>query len=338
MRPGLTLFRTRSLDVTHIGTRGLLGPTAEGALLCAPLVGSAIALGAFQRAQSTLDFSRLEGSGTTLVRRATGGPALAIGRGQIYVLLELRRPDAFQGSADPSRLLNRHVRPLLTALSVFGTKPAVSGGRDVVTMDGAPLAWAGAWHDSTTGRCGIEAVVASEQTFVLPTDIDLAAGQIAPRWLGREPRTLTEQLGAAVEPARIVQAIAHAYATVDSEVELVEPPRLERSRVHTDEAPFTAMVEEAIGLLGAVVEPKQQRIGLGGDAMVSTDRLQRLGEVLYRLGPTADEETIATTVHDVLLGDGRGMLLGVREPGRWARAVSAAWSVWQRAETGTASR
>ena len=214
-----------ALDVTRIGGPARIGTAAEGTLTVAPLVGEGVALGAFQRARSTLDLAKLEGSGLSLVRRATGGPALRVGRGQIHLSLSLSRPEAFGGVADPNRALNRHVRPLLRALEAIG-KPTTFGGRDILLMGASPIAWVGLGHRVADRSTTLEAIVSVRTPFGLPTDLDLAYGAIAPRFLGRAPSTLEGVLGREIDASAVVSAIVAAYGLAASETQRAEAPTL----------------------------------------------------------------------------------------------------------------
>jgi hypothetical protein len=319
-----------AIDATRIGAPllgGLLDhaciaarTTADAALLVAPIVGEGIALGAFQRLGSTLDDRALEGSGLSLVRRATGGPALRVGRGQIYVALDLRAPSVLGGVDDPMRALNRHVRPLLRALTSAGDLVATSGGRDVILVSSAPIAWIGIRHVRATGRTAVEAIVSVTKPFALDPALDLAHGAIAPRWLGRAPSTLEALHGRSIDVASLARAIAQVYEELAGASARFEPPGFPASRVDPDARPFTAMVEEAIGLLGAVVE--RDRLTIGGDLMASEDALADLGARLFALGSHADDAAITTVIEEAFAG---AMLLGVRSTASITKLVRATW-------------
>ncbi|MBL8714356.1 MAG: hypothetical protein JNL79_00045 [Myxococcales bacterium] len=325
--PRLHVSELRGLDVTRIGgpaLRGNAGARAsfevplEATLTVAPLVGEAIALGAFQRAKSTIDLPRLDGSGISLVRRATGGPALRVGRGQVHVTLALTNPAVLGGVADPNRALNRQVRPLLRALDALGNQPTTFGGRDIVLMGAAPIAWVGIGHVRSTGATTIEAIVALSRSFELAAELDLAHGAIAPRFLGRTPSTLEAVLGRAIDPDAVVGAIVAAYALqAEDSVATEAPASLPMTRVDADEPPFTAMIEEAIGLLGAR-RSVEGRVELGGDLFASTDALAALGDALATLD--ADEAAAHATIEAALEG---ALLLGVRDVGAFARLARA---------------
>lgn len=315
-----------AIDATRIGSPlrgGLLVRDAEAALLVAPIVGEGIALGEFQRAPSTIDLPRMEGLGMSLVRRAAGGPAIRVGRGQVYVALDLATPEALGGVSDPSRALNRHVRPLLSALTSLGNLAATSGGRDLILVSGEPVAWVGVRHHRRTRRTALEAVISLSKPFGLAPELDLAHGAIAPRWLGKTPTTLDALHGRSVDAREVVQSVVLAYAAMaGGSLARGDLPSLPASRVDAGEPPFVAMVEESIGLLGGAVE--RERMVVGGDLMASYDVLEELGGELFALGPDASDEALGRTI-DGAFGDD-ALLFGVKSHASIAKLVRATWA------------
>jgi lipoate-protein ligase A len=312
-------------DVASIHAFPLSRPRlgAEAELLVGPLRGHAIALGRFQRAGSAIDVARARSRGEVVVRRNVGGPALRVGEGQLSVQLLLTSPDALGGVADPMRALNRHVRPLLAALNALGVG-AMYGGRDVIVSHGAPIAWIGAAHRVSDRVTYVEAVLAVRASFALEAELDLAAGSIAARHLGRAPRTLEDVLGHALDAESLARRIVDAFvaqAGGDS-VALADassPPS--KSPLDLDEPPFTAMVEEAIGLVGARYEPEHERVAVGGDLGVSEDALAALERALFAAPRDATEEQLGAIV-DAHLGPASGALVfGVKSLRSIAKAA-----------------
>jgi lipoate-protein ligase A len=280
----MQLADARAIDVRRIGM-----PLPPDSAYVAPIVGEGIALGRFQRARSTLELQQLEGSGLSLVRRKTGGGALRLGRGQVYVAFELA-----SAGIDPSRILNRNVRPLLRALTSLSHIAVTSGGREVMLARGEPIGWVGVHHERESGATGLEAVVNVTRTFELDAAVDLSRTAIEPRF--KTPRTLEEMLDRRVTEEEVVAAIvrelgADEWFTADAPI----------SRVDMDEAPFTAMIEESIGLIGTIKEP--DRIVIGGDLMASHDAIEALGRAVLHA------EDVGTTINQQLDG---AMVLGVR--------------------------
>jgi hypothetical protein len=90
--------------------------------------------------------------------RGGGGTKVAIGEGDVYIGLALEKSNALVADCDPSRLINRHVRPLLRALSKGGVK-AMYGGRDFISAKGERVGWVGMQHAAETGRAAFEAII-----------------------------------------------------------------------------------------------------------------------------------------------------------------------------------
>jgi len=223
------------------------------------------------------------------------------------------------GVDDPNRALNRHVRPLLHALQTLGA-PATSGGRDIVLVRAEPIAWMGVRHSRQSSAIGVEAIVAIGSDFAIPSELDLAHGAIAPRFLGKTPTTLRD-----LDAARVLESIVQTYgaladqdvATLDSYASTPLDPRL-------DERPFDAMVEEAIGLIGARID--EDRVTIGGDLMASYDALDELGRSLHRLGPECEDTALFSCIDQHLAPSSGAMLVGVRSLTSIAKVVRAAWT------------
>jgi hypothetical protein len=297
----------------------------EAILRVRPLAGDAVALGRFQRARSAVDVDALRARGTPVVRRAAGGPALRVGAGMLHVLLRLDAPESLGGVADVQRAANRHVRPLLRAIESLGA-PATFGGRDVILVRGAPVAWIGLAHAARTRATELEAFVGVTSSFAIEPELDLAAGSIAPRFLGRAPAPLATVLGKPIDEDGFARAVVDAYAaSVDVASAVTDEERVAPAeRPDLDEPPFTAMVEEAIGLVGARWEPERRRVALGGDLGASEDALAALESTLFDLGRDASDEAIASAV-DAHLGPASGaMTFGVKSLRSIARVAAHA--------------
>ena len=284
-RPRLVVAAREAIDVRAIAApldgalARLRADGAEAALLVAPLAGEAVAIGRFQRVGSTIDVALPH---APIVRRASGGSAIAVRAGQLYVALDLASPTALGGVADPARILNRHVRPLLRALQSQGVR-AVYGGRDFIACRGVAIAWVGVRHEVATGRTGVEMVVALDRAFNVDATLDLSAGAIEPRFGGRAPGSIAALLGRSLTVDAILRAIVECYSAVADanvstralELPATDPP------LTVDEPPFDALIEVPIGLLGVSIS--NARIALGGDWMVSHDAVAALERDLASL-------------------------------------------------------
>ena len=232
-----------------------------------------VLVGAFQRTAG------LEGLGT-LRRRGSGGPEVRVAPGSVHVLLSLASPGALV-ACDEKRIVNRHVRPLLRALTRTGHL-AHYFGRDWVSVAGHPVAWVGFGHDAGTRRTVFEAVVAVGAPYVVT------------------PRESTRGKGAAVvavAPARLVDAIVEAYGR-DAEVVELGAPAGVADEVPADDPPWVATCEEVVGTIGAGPDARGV-FRVGGDLLVSRDALARLERAA-----TGEGVDIGRLVDDTLAAPG----------------------------------
>ncbi len=336
--PGIVVERPSTLPVALLSAPLLdqrdfesepVAGRIDASLVVAPLAGKAIALGRFQRAASSIDLEGAKTGGHLIVRRATGGPALLVGDGQLYVGLKLPSARSLGGIDDVARALNRHVRPLLRALSSFGSVASWTG-RDVVFVRNLPIAWVGIRHVRATGAIGIEAIIATRASFELPPPLDLAFGAIAPRFRGRTPAPLEAVYGRTLDEATLASRIVEAYAEragseLQAPIVTVMPERPPEGMLlpDLDQPPFVAMVEESIGLLGAVIH--EDSVALGGDLMVSDDVLDPLGRTLFRLGADATPASLGQAINATLAPTAGALLVGVRRLDSFEKLIRAAW-------------
>jgi hypothetical protein len=234
--------------------RALAGPEIEVSVVRE----SGVVLGAFQRP--------CEIGEAPIARRASGGAAVRVGEGTVHAVLALPTVDAL-ADAGPQKILNRYVRPLLKAITRTATL-ATYFGRDWVSAGHRPCAYVCFAHEADTQRTSFEAFVAVRTPFA-----------VGPRasFLGKEPATLEQITRRSIDPARVAEEIASAYARAyDLRIEarpIEDDPRVEPLR---SEPPWTARVEEAIGPIWA--DPKS----VGGELMASRDALQRANAALAR--------------------------------------------------------
>jgi hypothetical protein len=212
-------------------------------------------LGAFQRAAGL----GLEG---TVRQRGSGGPEVHVAPGSVHVLLSLASPAAMM-ACDEKRIVNRHVRPLLRALTKTGHL-AHYFGRDWVSIEGKPVAWVGFAHDATSRRTAFEALVAIGAPFSIRERESLR---------GKEPGTV------AVDPQRLSAAIVDAYASDAELVGLATPEEEATDFTPLRDPPWTATREEAIGTIGAGPDAAGT-FRIGGDLLASRDAIARLEQAL----------------------------------------------------------
>jgi hypothetical protein len=264
----------------------------------------AIVLGALQRAS---ELREADDRTRALLRRGSCGAELTVGAGSLWVQLALTRADALV-RCEPSRLLNRHVRPLLRALTKVGVL-AHYFDRDWITAGRRPVAMIAFAHDAGTGRALVEAVIAVDTPFAL---------RPRPSYLGKPPGTLAD-VGARVELSRLADAIAEAYATSygRSVVELSDFGALDAMSTPSSadaedlraELPWAATRDEAIGLVGAGRD-RTGRMRIGGELMASRDAVARLEARLA--DPAASDAAAIADAIDASLGGADVALVGVR--------------------------
>ncbi len=246
-----------------------------------------VLLGAFQRAQG------LEGQGL-LRRRGSGGPEVGVAPGSVHVLLSLATPAALV-PCDEKRIVNRHVRPLLRALTRTGHL-AHYFGRDWVSVAGQPVAWVGFAHDATTRRTVFEALVAIGAPFAVRARESLR---------GKDAGVVD------VEPSRLVGAIVEAYGRDAEPVELGAPAAL-ADETPADEPPWAATREDVIGTLGAGPDARGV-FRVGGDLLASRDALARFEEGVVVPGADLGRVTDETLAAPGVALDGVRSLTSVRD-------------------------
>jgi hypothetical protein len=222
-------------------------------------------------------------SSVTVVRRGSGGPPVQVGAGTVHVVLSLAHPAAL-GACDEKRILNRHVRPLLRALTSVLKAQAHYFGRDWVSVAHRPVAWVGFAHDSTTRRTLLEAFVAVRMPFALTQRAS---------FLGHPQATLEELSGHALDLERLTDAIALAYGLSPLDAPAAGPAPV------PDALPWTATREEAIGIVAAGRDSRGI-FRVGGELLVSRDAIARLEAKLASpiddIGRAVDETLAARGV------------------------------------------
>jgi hypothetical protein len=254
-----------------------------------------------------------------VVRRGSCGAEAAVGPGTVWVQLALSHPGALV-ACEPGRLLNRHVRPLLRALTRVGAlahyfdRDWVSASRPSANPCRAPVAQVAFAHDATTGRALVEAVIAVSTPFALR-----ARGS----FLGKAPLTL-RALGVDpdVDVGRVADAVIDAYASAYGLGELALDTASEMTRALArdvagelddprSEPPWAATRDEAIGVVAAGRD-RHGRVRIGGELMVSRDALVRLeSEIAAASSEGAIDGARIDRAVDALAGQGVA-ILGVR--------------------------
>jgi hypothetical protein len=269
--------------------------------------GTIVTVGAFDRPHGlTLE------EGEAIARRGSGGPPVRIGEGSLWIALLLPRVDALVACDEP-RILNRHVRPLLKALTRSGAL-AHYFGRDWISVKHRPAAWIGFAHARATGRTVVEAVLACRTPFHV--------GERA-SFLGKAPGTIAEITGSQVEPEALGDAVVRAWSEASGRaaVDRGGSPAFEASDGAQDprlEPPWAATVEEAIGAIGAGAD-REGKMRVGGELMASTDAI---AELEARLAQEPEAEVAALV--DATLGAAGVAIEGVREMRSVAEVIEEA--------------
>ena len=241
-------------------------------------------------------------------RRVSGGSALRVAAGSVHVVLALPACDALV-ACEPPQLINRHVRPLLRALSRHAAL-AHYFGRDWISVLRRPAAFAGFAHDAGSGRAAFEAFVPVH----------------APLWIaarasfgGKEPASLDELSGRVVDAESLASAIRSAYGAAYGPLDTLSA--FGPSPALASEPPWTARVSEAIG---EVCAGRSHAGGLcvGGEFMGSRDALAALETRLAILDVECTNDAISQAIDETLRG--AAVLFGVRDRASIRDAVVAA--------------
>lgn len=266
-------------------------------LVIATLSDEAIVLGALQRASEVT--GEHDGS-LPLLRRGSCGAEVRVGPGTLWMQLALERSDTLV-ACEPSRLLNRYVRPVLRALTRSGAL-AHYFDRDWISVAKRPVSMVSFAHDSGTGRALVEVVIACTTPFAI---------RARPTYLGKLPATLAE-LGVDVDQARLAGAIAKAhsdtYARALADLAPFGATVVDRDEDLRGELAWEATRDEAIGVVAAGRD-RAGRMRVGGELMVSRDAIARLESAVTLAD--GDSSKLDRAV-DALAANGVAML-GVRD-------------------------
>jgi hypothetical protein len=303
---------TRSLEQAFgMGPALLARAAAERApWIAASLIeGPAIALGALQRAGRVVDLDVAMALGVRVIRRATSGTAAYIGRRAVLFSLALPHVAALVPDASPRTLLNRNVRGFLKGLGRAGVS-AHYFGREWISVKHRPVALLG-FEASRGGAVLIEVVAGIDAPIGLPAEIATEGERAVDRWLGKEPASLEEVIGAAIAPEvlaeQVVQGVAkHAAATLEH---IAAPSGAGAAREVTNAgdpvpAGFTLgpMVKVPIGWVETAFEPVSGRVWLGGDVLSPAFAVQAIAAAAAGKAAEAVDES-AVPVAGALVSD-----------------------------------
>ncbi|MDI1483091.1 hypothetical protein [Polyangium sp. y55x31] len=164
---------------------------AQAAHVALSLVdGSAVVLGAAQRAGRVVDLAACAQRGIPILRRATTGTAAWLGGRGLVVTLVLPHVAALVADATPRTLLNRNVRPLLGGFTRAGML-AHYFGREWITLRRRPAVLLG-FDVAESGAVLVEAFVGYDAAIALPEEITTESERAIDRFLGKKPASLAE--------------------------------------------------------------------------------------------------------------------------------------------------
>lgn len=296
----------------------------------APLTGSALALGAYQRES----FVVADAAGADMVRRRTGGGAVEAGEGIVYFAAVLDGASTLM-DCPPGRILNRNVRGLLQGFRQLGV-PAHYFGRDFVSLMTRAGAFI-AWREREDGRVIVESFISMSRSYVP------AANQIAypplstDPFRGRQPITLAEATKRTVADSELFEQLiaGHAAAykidarTLDSATMnacvAAADVTMPGDAIGDEQLTWSQPYEESIGFVYAGVRLSAERqiaiARLRGDYF-QNDRGQRAVEERL-VGCNIDGTEIGRAINDVY-ADSRHVIEGIRQMDSLRAVVLAA--------------
>ena len=226
-------------------------------------------------------------------RRASGGHAVRVGPGVLYAAIALPKVNSLVADATSHNLLNRHVRPLLRALS-FGKKPASYIGKDRLTIGSTAVAYCGFAFDASSGVAIVEAFIGVTESFAASDgdDAKVKDGSLA----SLSMTTLTiEELAEKVR--------RHAAREFGRELAITHASALSGA---APDAPFSgglspfATSPAAIGTIG--FSRGDEGLFFGGDCMMAEEGETLIPRLLTGDPEVAFEETEALLAEAAVFG------------------------------------
>lgn len=275
----LTLEGASTAALAGLSATALDRPlAARGELIVATAATEAVLLGALQRRCET------RAGEVPIFARGSGGAAVRVGAGTVWVQLALEEPSAFV-PCDASRLVNRYVRPLLAAI-VTPAGAARYFGRDFISLASRPIGVVGFAHDAASGRAFFEALVAVRG--------ELAVDPARSSFMGRAPASIADLAPDASSPSALAARIATRYASAFGEGSSLEPPEVRHASEVPHAPPWTAEAEDAIGRVAAARDP-DGALRVGGEWLASRDGVRALEAALADSRAAID----ATEAHEL---------------------------------------
>jgi lipoate-protein ligase A len=308
-----------------------VGSTRRGVLRVDGLSGRVLALGRYHACP--------EGAaGIALLRRQSGGRAVAAGDGFVGVSLALPHRAALFAddplALAPAQVMNRYVRGLLEGCKRAGAG-AFYPGLDAVTVDGRMIALVG-FEVAPSGATLFEAVLAVGGEFAsLPVLLDLAdpAGVVPARVLGADETTsLGRELGRVPDIDEIADRIRRGYeerlgvVCVERvepvvEVEAAVEAKWLASRRARDTLDRRGSVSTLLGVLEArfaLSGGRIEEVVFTGDFLADSAGIECLEQSLR--GCVAERAVMAAVVQRVF-ADAQHFVLGIGPPATFVDAL-----------------
>lgn len=262
-------------EALGLGGALLARAAAEGApwIAASVIEGPAIVIGSLARAGRVVAMDAARAAGVRVLRRATSGTAVYIGRRALLWTLALPHVAALASDATPRTLLNRNVRGFLKGLSRAGAV-AHYFGREWISVKHRPAALLG-FEVTEAGAVLIEVIAGVDAPLALPPELSTEAERGVDRWLGKDPAALEQVLGQ-VAPEVVAAAVVDAVAKRAAVNLMAAPvPAEAAAAVEVTDAldPLPAgarpgpLVKVPIGWVEAAVDPATGRVWLGGDVL-----------------------------------------------------------------------
>ena len=286
----------------------------------APMTGTALSIGAYQREQLALH----QAANVPVVRRSSGGNTVYAGEGVFHFAVALDDASALM-DCPPGRILNRNVRGVLQGLRLCGVA-AHYFGRDYVSVISRPGAYI-AWDQREDGRVLFEAFVSNAVSFHPEAHhIGYPARENDP-YRGHSPVTLQEAAKRSVPSDELFEFLLRGHASVyqlDSTplsaddlaacVARAEARKAEPQAPVADGLVWSAAYEEAIGFVYAGVavnaDHTLRQARVGGDYFQNRLGQQALEQGL--VGCALDGTSIGRAINEVY-ADTRHVIEGVRQ-------------------------
>lgn len=260
-------------------SRVMLGK-AEGegvAVLAASVVqGSAVILGAKQRAGRVVDMRACADAGAVVLRRATTGTAGWMPEVGLVFALALPHVAFLVPDATPRTLLNRNVRSFLKGFTKAGVA-AHYFGREWISLRKQPAALLG-FEVTRTGAVLIEVLVGFDEAMVLPEKLMTVEEKAVDRSPGKTVASLRDvcpdariEVFAENVIAAIVEQLGASPVAFDPTIKIEHGPvSFERDPV-PEGLVLEALRRVPIGYLESAVSPDNpERRWLGGDVLAPT--------------------------------------------------------------------